>query len=195
MVKRIIAGILLWLAFLGSGYFLWDYAQHRYYEWRRKTLVADSKERWLQQRLRQWHYLSNPVDVQVVFDNWVWIRPGDKLYFKINEQRQEMGVVYAKREDPLTQKCLVYTRIYPDFDKFLRSDSVFVLRREPINPAWVVRTLLPTAKVEELKRQLASYLQGQSRRNKRIVDAAAYRNGSRGLCHFRKEFSQNHGQL
>lgn len=156
---KLLFGIIFWILFLSLSLSLIFYIKSNFNNWGKQKIRNTTKKKWLSKRIEEFGYLTNPIDVEVVFDNWTWIRPGDKVYLKQKGNLIEMGVVYAIAEEPLTQKCVVYTYIYPEYSRYLGHDTIFTLIEGAISPKWVIKTLLPPSKRKEINRKFKQYIQ------------------------------------
>jgi hypothetical protein len=125
-----------------------------------------SPDDWCKDRSGEFLYLLDPFDVEIRFSDWVAIKAGDKLYWK-NDQtsknnghsRQEIGVVYAKKEEAESGVWVVAARLYPQFAKMIGQESSFTLVKEPLNSRWIIATLLPPARRAQIQKDAAEYLQ------------------------------------
>lgn len=159
---RVVAGILFWLAVGTSLFYLQRLLPGGYLKLQ-KHLGETAPYDWAQERSTELFYLLDPLDVEIRFRAWVGIKAGDKLYWQTPQldgsNRQEIGVVYAKKEEPGSGDWIVHTRIYPRFCSQIGEGSTFALVKEPIHSRWIITTLLPADRRAQMQKDLAEYLQ------------------------------------
>lgn len=130
-----------------------------------KKLRDTTGSSWLKQRIEEVRYLIEPLDMEIVFERKVWIRPGDKVY--LTETQSEAGIVYAVAEETVINaegtvtKWVVYIRIYPRFVSQVGKDSTFTMVKQPADVEWIIKKLLEPH-VEELKKDFGEYLQNHA---------------------------------
>lgn len=155
---KFISGMVIWIGIFALSHYLWDTTNKFLQRDNEHFQPADSAKDWLEQRLQETTYLYHPMDLEVVFHDWVWIKEGDRIFLEGGNKRREMGVVYAKREDPKTKNCVVHLRIYPEYRSYIGSENIFTLAQEPLNPAWVVATLMPPEVRALIQKDIEQYL-------------------------------------
>ncbi|WP_372367971.1 hypothetical protein [Candidatus Uabimicrobium sp. HlEnr_7] len=116
----------------------------------------DNSRLWIQQQ--QQKHFSLPLKLKVVFDDWIALRAGDKIYTLTNNIRHEIGAVYAKNYSEDSHSWNLYVHIYEEHKEKIGADSKFYLEKEPGTPAWVVNKLLPEERRKELQNVLDEYL-------------------------------------
>ena len=158
---KIYMGLIVWgtLILLGTLSTIWLLRQ--YPDWGQKPFGSSTLHNWICDRGAEIKYLASPLDVEIAFNGWVGIRPGDRLYMEApgkDPERIEIGVVHTRGFSPENDQYIIGARIYEPFILYLGSDSKFTLIYEPASPAWVVSTILPTERRKEIVEIWRRYL-------------------------------------
>ena len=145
---KIIIGCAVWGVCLSTFFAVWILIPQENWE---------SSTSWIQKQ--QQRHFSLPFKLKVIFDDWIALRAGDKVYI-LNEddERIEIGAVYAKDYSEANLMWNLYVHIYPEHKHKIGSDSKFYLQSEHGTPAWVVSKLLPQQRREEMKDIIDEYL-------------------------------------
>ncbi|BBM83925.1 hypothetical protein [Candidatus Uabimicrobium amorphum] len=115
-----------------------------------------SSTSWIEKQQRR--HFSLPFKLKVIFDDWIALRAGDKVYTIEKDERIEIGAVYAKDYSEKNMVWNLYINIYPEHKSKIGSDSKFYLESEHGTPAWVVSKLLPEQRREDIKDIIDEYL-------------------------------------
>lgn len=144
---KIIIGCVVWGVCLSTFLALWILIPQHSWE---------SSTSWIQKQQRR--HFSLPLKLKIIFNDWVALRAGDKVYILDGDERIEIGAVYAKDYSAAQLAWNLYVHVYPEHKDKIGSDSKFYLQNEHGTPAWVVSKLLPQERREEMKDIIDEYL-------------------------------------
>lgn len=149
---RAVIGAILWAAIAcGLIFFIKSARTHE------SESLTQTKD-WFKQYVSESQYLISPLEIDILYDGWVSVSPGDKLYLYRGENRKEIGCINSKVYMREHNEMIIKLHVYPEYIREIGNESEFILVEDSLSVVSSASVLLPQEKLDELKKDFQEYL-------------------------------------